>query len=96
MHTTLAGALKVLLYEGQSSSRQQGEVTPAQLAAADVVITTYNTLAKDIYHQPDVNGEVVHNLRHKRKYEVHIPSRPALLLPACMPAMSPLSRARAQ
>ena len=58
------------LYEGQSRNAGQEEVTPADLASADIVVTTYNTLARDIYHQPDITQEVVHNLRHKRKYEV--------------------------
>jgi len=64
----------VRVYEGQSRNASEEEVSPADLAAADVVVTTYNTLAKDIYHQPDITQDVIYNLRHKRKYEVHPPN----------------------
>lgn len=56
-------------YEGQS--RDKRPVSAADLASADVVLTTYTVLARDIYLQPDVGNEREHNLRHAKRYEVH-------------------------
>lgn len=43
-------------------------VTAAELAAADVVLTTYDVLRRDIHHAPDGAG-VAHSLRRRKKYE---------------------------
>ncbi len=61
------GALKLLVYHGQCQQGQQrqqagqghdagagGVVTAAELAAADVVLTTYDVLRKDVAMQPDL------------------------------------------
>ena len=55
-------------YEGQG--RNKRFVSAADLAAADVVLTTYTVLARDIYLQPDVGEEREHYLRHAKRYEV--------------------------
>lgn len=51
-------ALKVMLYEGQPQPRlgqtwSANIVTAADLAAADIVLTTYDVLKKDLYHDSD-------------------------------------------
>ena len=64
------------MYQGQSQSagigggRQSASpVTPRDLAAADVCITTYDVLRRDLNHRPD-DGAVEHALRRRKKYEV--------------------------
>lgn len=66
----LAGSLKVVNYEGQGRGRRL--VTAAELADADVVLTTYAVLAHDIYQQPDVDNIREHNLRRAKRYEAKI------------------------
>jgi E3 ubiquitin-protein ligase SHPRH len=66
------GALKLLVYEGQpqpGAGRTAKVVTAANLAAADIVLTTYDVLRRDINHAPDGQG-AGHNLRRRKKYEV--------------------------
>ncbi len=71
-----AAALRVIVYQGQSQSagigggrQSAGPVTPRDLAAADVCITTYDVLRRDLNHRPD-DGAVEHALRRRKKYEV--------------------------
>ena len=78
------GVLKVITYEGQPQpgagrARQQPKlVTAEDLAAADIVLTTYDVLRGDLNHQPNVGeeedaaaGGVASGLRRRRrKYEV--------------------------
>lgn len=52
------GALKVIVYEGQPQPRpgqtwSTNIITAADLAAADIVFTTYDVLKKDLYHDSD-------------------------------------------
>ncbi|GAX82125.1 hypothetical protein CEUSTIGMA_g9553.t1 [Chlamydomonas eustigma] len=64
---TLPGALRVKIYLGQ---HQNGEVvTAAELAASDVVLTTYDVLRADVSRQPDLD-EHGRSLRRSKKYEV--------------------------
>ncbi|EFJ51898.1 hypothetical protein VOLCADRAFT_87560 [Volvox carteri f. nagariensis] len=44
-------------------------VSAAQLAAADVVLTTYDVLKRDVARQPDPEGQE-RSLRHGKRYEV--------------------------
>ena len=59
----------VVVYEGQSQRLNAATVAAAQLAAADVVLTTYEVLRRDLNHEP---GEVgaQRSLRYGKKYEV--------------------------
>jgi E3 ubiquitin-protein ligase SHPRH len=49
------GALKVLVYSGQAQPGSKGGavITAAGLAGADIVLTSYDTLKKDLHHCPD-------------------------------------------
>ena len=50
-------------------------VTAADLAAADVVLTSYDVLRRDVNHCPDAGSEEAgagHSLRGRKKYEVQI------------------------
>lgn len=91
-----ADALRVIVYQGQSQTagiggRQSvGPVTPRDLAAVDVCITTYDVLRRDLNHRPD-EGAVEHALRRRKKYEVQYrrcarasAMEPALAAAACM------------
>ena len=70
-----AGALKVLVYEHASlasasvQSSQTGTLSAVDFAAADIVLTTYETLQKDFYRQLDPNA-MERSLRYPKKYEV--------------------------
>lgn len=71
---THQGALKVVVYEGQDpnagvSKGPTGIFTAHQLAATDVVLTTYDVLRKDLHHQSDPL-EQQRSFRSIRKYEV--------------------------
>jgi len=86
----LAGALKVLVYDSVSGTDQlnlgtsKGKTLSARdFAAADIVLTTYETLQKDVHHQSDVKS---YRLRHAKKYEVR--SRQICVTPPLLPASS--------
>lgn len=71
------GALKLTVYEGQPQPRpgqpQPELVTAADLAACDIVLTTYDVLRGDLYHEPDPGDvqEESHTLRRRRRrYEI--------------------------
>jgi E3 ubiquitin-protein ligase SHPRH len=78
------GALKVVVYHGQPQAGKPsaptpapaataagggGVVTAAQLASADVVLTTYDVLRQDLLRQPDAEEEQ-RTLRTRKRYEV--------------------------
>ena len=80
------GALAVVTYEGQprgasgpnAKTRSRGRDAPVSaldLARADVVLTTYETLRSDLHHAPnvareDADFETGRASRHRKKYEV--------------------------
>lgn len=64
-----AGALEVVTYEGQRRKIGGPAISAASLAAADIVLTTYDVLARDLHHQPDLE-ERSYALRRQKKYEV--------------------------
>ena len=86
-----ADALRVIVYQGQSQSAGIGgkqvtsTVTPRDLAAVDVCITTYDVLRRDLNHRPD-DGVVEHALRRRKKYEVQWP-----LLRMCWQSCQPVA-----
>jgi len=45
-------------------------VTAAQLAAADIVLTTYDIIRKEVALQPQTEGVPERNLRHRKRYGV--------------------------
>ena len=67
-----AGALKVVVYEGQKQWALSGGahkvVTAAELAAADIVLATYDTLRRDLNLEPMASEG--RELRRAKKYEV--------------------------
>ena len=63
------GSIRVVTYLGQefaASTRPNKMVRPEELAAADVVLTTYDTLRKDLHRNPD--KEAVRSLRYTKRY----------------------------
>ena len=66
------GKLKVLVYEVESissSSAFYNALSPHDLASADIVLTTYDTLQKDFHRIRDDNFRS-YSFRNKKKYEV--------------------------
>ncbi len=74
------GALKLLVYHGQPQpglARPAGAagtgdgrvVTAADLAEADIVLTTYDALRADLAHQPDLDVEE-RSFRRPKRYQV--------------------------
>ena len=68
-----AGALKVLVYEVDvnhisASSGADNVLSPHDLASADIVLTTYDTLQRD-FHRVDGNSNL-YNFRRPKRYEV--------------------------
>jgi E3 ubiquitin-protein ligase SHPRH len=106
------GALKLLEYHGQpqpGTSRPAGcaglgdgrVVTAAELAAADIVLTTYDVLRADLCHQPQLEQQE-RALRRPKRYQVRalagwlpgrlaawLPRRLAARLPGCLAAWLP-------
>ena len=64
--------MKVLVYQGQSQDTKNAQVMSAvDLAAADIVLTTYDVLRRDLNFQPQ--DTEARQLRRKKKYEVGSP-----------------------
>lgn len=60
----------MLVYEGQAQKLgMTASVSAAQLAAAHVVLTTYDVLRRDLNHEPGQAG-AQRSLRFGKKYEV--------------------------
>ena len=75
------GTLKVVVYEGQprnasgpnmlKKQKSNAPTSAFDLAAADVVLTTYDTLRNDLHHAPDVDlSNDQRSSRHVKKYEI--------------------------
>ena len=65
----LADTLRVLEYAGQGAAVKGGApVSALDLAAADIVLTTYDILRRDVHHQPDLEVPTC-GLRRRKKYE---------------------------
>ena len=71
------GAVKIMVYEGQPQPKpnrpQPKLVTAADLAACDIVLTTYDVLRSDLYHEPDQKKDDYEDRdlrRRRRKYEI--------------------------
>ena len=61
------------MYQGQSQDTKNAQVMSAvDLAAADIVLTTYDVLRRDFNFQPQ--DTEARQLRRKKKYEVGSPS----------------------
>ena len=61
------------MYEGQAQRRAgktTAVVTAADLAAADVVLTTYEVLRRDIHQQAGPGAGADYAMRRRKKYEV--------------------------
>lgn len=80
--TAAAGAMRIVVYEGQAQRRAgktAAVVTATELAAADVVLTTYEVLRRDIHQQPSPGDSGDYRMRNRKKYEVgtaHVESFP--------------------
>ena len=62
----------MLVYEVESiasSSASYNALSPHDLASADIVLTTYDTLQKDFHRIQDENTRS-YSFRNKKKYEV--------------------------
>ena len=71
---SFADALKVLVYEVNqvsSSADSYSMLSPHDLASADIVLTTYDTLQKDSHRVRDENSRT-YSFRHARKHEVRL------------------------
>ena len=66
----------MVLYQGQSRTLGNKAVSASDLASADIVLTTYDALARDFHHQPDPFAQRDFNLRRPKKYEVRRCPRP--------------------
>ncbi|KAK9810177.1 hypothetical protein WJX72_006177 [[Myrmecia] bisecta] len=67
---TQPGSMKVIVYQGQAAKAAGSAVVTAKdLAAADIVLTTYDVLRRDVHHQPDPQHDQ-RTLRRRKKYEV--------------------------
>ena len=44
-------------------------VTAAELAASDIVLTTYDVLRRDVHHCPGAGDAPARSLRRRKKYE---------------------------
>lgn len=69
------GALQVVIYEGQpqptSGHKRPKIVTAADLAVADIALTTYDVLRKDLNHEPNEPGFYSDRImRRQKKYQV--------------------------
>lgn len=70
-----AGAMRIVVYEGQAQRRAgktTAVVTAADLAAADVVLTTYEVLRRDIHQQAGPGAGADYAMRRRKKYEVSV------------------------
>lgn len=68
-----ADAMRIVVYEGQAQRRAgktAAVVTAGDLAAADVVLTTYEVLRRDIHQQPAASDSGDYCMRNRKKYEV--------------------------
>ncbi|KAL4857890.1 E3 ubiquitin-protein ligase [Chlorella vulgaris] len=68
------GSMKLLIYEGQQQPRP-GEpsriITAAELAAADIVLTTYEVLRRDVHLSSDEYASAAaRTLRGRKKYHI--------------------------
>ena len=61
-----APALKVMHYEGTSKTTDNEKVLSRMTSNVDVVVTTYHTLAREVYFAEDPPDR---NMRHARKFE---------------------------
>ena len=81
--------MRVIVYKGQAQ-RQAGKslpvVTAADLAAADIVLTTYEVLRRDVNHQPAADCGDRSMRGRKKRYEVR--SVAAFLAAALLAAAS--------
>ncbi len=85
------GALKVLVYEHVSSDSIHGApsrgLSARDFAAADIVLTTYETLQKDVNRQGNIR---TYSFRQAKKYEASLKKKllsinwMALLMDVCM------------
>ncbi|MCO5578792.1 hypothetical protein L7F22_032638 [Adiantum nelumboides] len=79
---TEKGALKVIVYEGfqkgpglqfgsELTCTKYGKIVGAhELAMADIVLTTYNTLQADLSHDTDGEGDQPRSMRYEKRYPV--------------------------
>lgn len=70
-----SGSMRIITYEGQAqreAGRMAAVVTAAELAAADVVLTTYDVLRRDVHQQPSPNDVKEYAMRRRKRYEVGI------------------------
>ncbi len=63
----------MLVYHGQAqdvSSSGGAVVTAAELAAADIVLTTYDVLRRDVVRQPDAaSAEAARSMRFGKRWD---------------------------
>ncbi|KAL3695861.1 hypothetical protein R1sor_009937 [Riccia sorocarpa] len=77
---TVPGSIRVMVYEGagkgahvlagNAKGNKPEMVSPDDLAAADIVLTSYDTLRTDVCHEPDKARVVRRSMRYFKRYPV--------------------------
>lgn len=68
----MRGAAAATAANGKAAASDE-VVTAAQLAGADVVLTTYDIIRREVALQPQTEGAPERNLRHRKRCVLDMP-----------------------